>query len=66
MNCNLKGGMSVVRVQAYALDVASDVTIIRYSFFEIPVFQSCRELVMITLQFPHQDFNFQSLQLTIE
>ena len=55
-----------MRVQAYALDVASDVTIIRYSFFEIPVFQSCRELVMITLQFAHQDFNFQSLQLTIE
>ena len=29
------GGMRVVRVQASALDVGSDVTIQRYSFFEI-------------------------------
>ena len=73
--------MSVVRVQAYAMDIWSDVTIQRYSFFEILeltlhfcndnhqyiipipytaslyfflVFQSYRELVIITLQFAHQ------------
>ena len=37
------GGMSVVCVQASALDVGSDVTELRYSFFQILelILQSC-------------------------
>ena len=40
-----QGGMSVVRVQASALDIESDVTIQRYSFFEIQeiILNSCND-----------------------
>ena len=48
--CTFKGGISVVRVQASALDVGSDVTIQRYSFFEIVelILHSCNSSIAST------------------